>query len=115
MLSEEEFYERMNEHIINYIIRYEQMFCPGPTEYYHRNHKFEVETYQKWAIDELLRYIYEHLDQNVIDSMYAFKQMMGELSCRAKTIDGSFMMSTAEDMTQTIIDEVYKDVIRIDY
>lgn len=94
--------------LLDFIFHYRDSFCPGPTEYYHRNKKFDIETYQKWSLDEMINWIMCRTGiMSQIDSLNDFRMTMLEYSCGAHTDDASYIFATAADMAQTIMDEFY--------
>ncbi len=62
------------------------------------NH-FKQESYQKWAINESIKYVFAHPNQSPLNSLLNFVDILDNYSC----IDEGFIFSSAKEAVEDMI------------
>ena len=80
-------------------------YCYNPKRKYSPvwSNNFEQESYQKWAINESIKYVFEHPNQSPLTSLLSFLDKLDTYSC----MDKGFVFSSAKDIVEDIIFRLY--------
>lgn len=68
------------------------------------NVTFRLESYQSWAIRELLEYMYERQDQPVIETIEEFRAIMSDYGAKAHCDEQNFIFCSAYDAVSCVLD-----------
>lgn len=76
-----------------------------PENYYSvKKELFELRSYQRWALDEIERYLLEHSYEHPIDTLETFHYNMDFAATETKSASANFAFSVAVDIVLDVLD-----------
>lgn len=69
---------------------------------------FEQESYQKWAINESIKYVFQHLEQSPLMSLIEFSDILTNYS----DFDSDIIFSSAKEIVEDMIFSLYGSIDR---
>lgn len=75
-----------------------------PDSYKSRSIVFRMQSYQNWAIRELLDYLYNHGDGPIIETIEEFRAKLDTYAAKAKSEEQNFIFSSAYDAVSCVLD-----------
>lgn len=67
---------------------------------------FAQQSYARWAVGEVIRYIEKRPEMEVCMLIEEFRNKMDDAACKAKTPEKNFMFSVAYDVATDVLDYV---------
>lgn len=90
---------------INEIKKYSDVLYKTDKKYYEMKHEdFLNMSYSRCAIEELIDYILEHPEQNIIESIEVFRKTMDDYCCKACGEESKMIFSIAYDVSTNVLD-----------
>lgn len=77
-----------------------------PLDKFMKKEYFYYETYLRWSIDEVKKYLDDHRGKDPIDILEEFKHKMNTFACESKTETSNFIFSVAYDLVTDVIDYI---------
>ena len=90
-------------------------------DYFKRNYekpqsfkmKFKYFSYSRWSLNEIKRWLIESENEDPLEVLYCFSDIMLDYACLSKNGDSNFIFSTACDTAKFVIDELILEKIKI--